>query len=500
MTGAQAVAAPRPSAVDRALRLFTDVRGGESPTLLLLTLNVFLILTGYQILRVLREPLIAMGGGAKAASYSSAGQALLLLGLVPLYGAVANRVPRRTLINIVTAFFAACLVLFFLAARFEVRFLGVAFFVWLGIFSVMFIAQFWSFANDVYTEGEGKRLFPIVAFGASSGAVFGAWISGRLIEPIGVDPLMLVAAAVLIAATVITNVIDVRERRRTERDLPDALTTGTMPAATAQYRALTGEFHAVTAEYRKESGTFEALSRDDVARTESEEPEGAGPPARSGSFRLVFQSRYLLLIALLILLLNLVNTTGEFILRSVATQAAVEAVASGTAGGLTERQVIGRFYSSFLTGVNLLSLTIQLFMVSRILKYFGVRAALLILPLIALTGYGILSIAPVIALAAVRLVKTAENATDYSLQNTLRAVLFLPTTREEKYKAKQAIDAFFVRAGDVLSAGLVFLGTGVLALETRQFAWVNLGLAVVWLVLAVLIGRRYARLAVATAT
>jgi AAA family ATP:ADP antiporter len=98
----------------------------------------------------------------------------------------------------------------------------------------------------------------------------------------------------------------------------------------------------------------------------------------------------------------------------------------------------------------------------------------------------------------VRWVKTAENATDYSLQNTVRQVLFLPTTREQKYKAKQAIDTFFVRAGDVLSAVLVFAGTTLFALSTRQFALVNIVLVCAWLVLAVLIGREYRRLVART--
>jgi AAA family ATP:ADP antiporter len=87
--------------------------------------------------------------------------------------------------------------------------------------------------------------------------------------------------------------------------------------------------------------------------------------------------------------------------------------------------------------------------------------------------------------------KTAENATDYSLQNTVRNILFLPTTREQKYKAKQAIDTFFVRLGDLLSAGVVFVGTTVLAMTTAHFALVNVALVFVWLVIAVRIGLEY---------
>jgi AAA family ATP:ADP antiporter len=142
--------------------------------------------------------------------------------------------------------------------------------------------------------------------------------------------------------------------------------------------------------------------------------------------------------------------------------------------------------------VNILGLTAQLLLVSRILKYLGTRTALLFLPVIAAGGYLIIAFYPV--LSAVRWAKTGENATDYSLNNTVRNVLFLPTTREQKYKAKQAIDTFFVRIGDLLSAGLVFLGTAFLSFETRDFALVNLGLVVVWLVLAAAIGREHRRL------
>jgi len=143
--------------------------------------------------------------------------------------------------------------------------------------------------------------------------------------------------------------------------------------------------------------------------------------------------------------------------------------------------------------VNVLGLVIQLFLVSRIIKYVGIHRAILFLPVIALGSYALLAFAPV--LTVIRWAKTAENSTDYSLQNTVRQALFLPTSREEKYKAKQAIDTFFVRAGDVLSALLVFAGTTWLSFGTGQFALVNLGLAAVWLLLAFRIGRMYRRAA-----
>jgi AAA family ATP:ADP antiporter len=196
-----------------------------------------------------------------------------------------------------------------------------------------------------------------------------------------------------------------------------------------------------------------------------------------------------LLIAILMLLLNWVNTTGEYILGSVVEDSADAAVASGAAGGLTVADYIGKFYSDFFAVVNLAGLLIQLFLVSRIVKLIGVSGALLVLPIIALGAYTLLAFYPV--LAVVRWAKTAENSTDYSLNNTVRNMLFLPTTREQKYKAKQAIDSFFWRTGDVLSALLVFVGTTFLAWQASNFAVFNIGLVVIWLAVAVAIGRRY---------
>ncbi len=451
--------------IDRFLKLFTDIRGGESTTALLLMLNVFLLLTAYYLIKVVREPLILAGGGAELKSYAAAGQALLLLGAVPLYGMLANRFPRKQLINLVTFFFAGCLVVFYVLARIDAP-IGVPFFLWAGIFNLMVIAQFWAFANDVYTTDEGKRLFPIVGFGASSGAVLGSWIAGRLIGPIGLHQLLLVAAGVLIVSVVVTNYLDAREHRRTEGHIERQYTTAELPAATGEFRLETGEFKIPT---------------------EDDQEVSTG-----GAFQLVFRNRYLLLIALLMMFLNWVNTTGEYILGKTIADAAATAVAAGTTGGLSEGDFIGKFYSNFFSVVNLVGMLLQLFVVSRVIKYAGVRIAVMVLPIIAFGGYAILAFFPI--LSAVRWAKTAENATDYSLQNTVRNVLFLPTTREEKYKAKQAIDSFFHRSGDVLSALLVFVGTTYLAMGAKHFAVVNLVLVGVWLTIAFLIGREYVRL------
>jgi len=448
----------RKGLLDRALGVFTDVRGGEGVTALLLMLNIFLLLAAYSMLKTIREPLIlTVPGGAEVKSYAAAAIAGLFLVLVPLYSALASRVSRVKLINTVTLFFAACLIAFFALSRTGVP-IGVAFFIWVGIFNLMVIAQLWAFANDVYTVDQGKRLFAIVGFGASLGAIAGSFSTGQLVKLYGPYPFMLGAGGLLILCMVLTNVINAREKR-------------------AQAKQALGA----------EGGPHEA-GAPDSPRVSADEPVRG----RSG-FALVLRDPYLLLIGLLMLLYNFVNTNGEYILGKLVLGAYTTAHGAAAVAGLDAKKVIGEFYGNFQTMVNVLSAVIQAVVVSRVIKYFGVRIALLILPAVALIGYTSMAFVPL--LSFIRGAKLAENSLDYSLQNTTRNALYLPTSREAKYKAKQANDTFFVRFGDVLSAGLVFAGTTWLGFAPRQFALVNVVLIVVWLVLAVAIGRLFKRLA-----
>ena len=421
------------------LSTFTDVHAGEGMTAVLLALNVFLILMAYYILKPVREALILGEGSAELKAYMSAGQVVLLAFVVPYYGRLVAQFQRMKLINVVTAFFIVCVALFYVLAQFHVP-LAIVFFLWIGIFNLMIVAQFWSFANDVYSKEEGERLFVIVGFGASVGAVVGAQFADHLIEPLGVYQVMLVGGLILVLQLLVTNSVDRREAGRKDKRTVTAAATGA-----------------------KTTGT--------------------------NAFALVFRTRYLLLMAIMLMLLNWVNTTGEYILGSIVKDTAVQTIASGRANGLTEAQIIGDFYSKYFTYVNILGLLLQLFVVSRIVKHWGVPWAVMVLPALSFGAYNILAFYP--ALYAVLAGKVAENATDYSLNNTVRNMLFLPCTYEEKFSAKQAIDSFFVRMGDVLSAGLVFVGTTIFTLGPRGFAAVNAVIVLTWLVLAWLVGRDY---------
>jgi ATP:ADP antiporter, AAA family len=431
---------PPGSRLDRLLRPFADVKAGEGTTALLLSLNIFLILMAYYVLKPVREALILSEGSAELKTYMSAAQVAVLAVIVPLYGKLVDRMDRRRLINVVTGFFVACLVAFYVLGQVRVP-LGIVFFLWIGIFNLMIVAQFWSFANDIYSKDQGERLFAIVGFGASLGAVFGSRFVDRFIERLGIYNLLLVGAALLVLEVLITNYVDRREADR-------------------------------------------ATARQQTARAAATAVAGHGKP---NAFAMVFKTRYLLLMAFMLMFLNTVNTTGEYILGSIVRDAAVSSV--GTADPHQVEAAIGGFYATYFTYVNVLGLLLQLFVVSRVVKYLGVPIGVMILPIISLTAYGIITFYPL--LRAVLAAKVAENSTDYSLNNTIRNMLFLPCTREQKYSAKQAIDSFFVRMGDVLSAVLVFVGTSFFNLHPRGFALVNATMVIVWLALAWRIGRQY---------
>jgi AAA family ATP:ADP antiporter len=135
---------------------------------------------------------------------------------------------------------------------------------------------------------------------------------------------------------------------------------------------------------------------------------------------------------------------------------------------------------------------IQLFLVSLIFNWVGVRGALLFLPFIVLGAYSFITMGA--SLILVKWAKVLENSTDYSLMNTTRHSLFLITTREEKYKAEATIDTFFVRTGDVLSASIVLLGTSYFNFTVEKFAKANVIVAIIWIILCLLIIQKHKKI------
>jgi AAA family ATP:ADP antiporter len=481
-----------PNIFYKFLRLFTDIRPGEAAKALLLALNLFLLLLAYYLIKPVREALLLVDKDApRIKSYLSGAQAFLFVFVILAFSLLASKVPRHKLISWVTLFFISNLAIFYLLhlGGIGAGAMGIIFFIWIGIFNLLVVAQFWGFANDLYTYEMGKRIFPLIAFGATLGAVVGSFIAKRIIGPQGEFNMMLLSGAVLGVCILMAVFIHHREVR-----------------------------------------SAHAEARPDAHLQEKPLKPGDG-------FSLVVKTRYLLYIALAILVYNFINTNGEYIISDVATRSAEKAwnVPLSPPGelnlkwfrekdlnrdGLLSGQEIpdkkvldkldankdevitlqeankkyvggynGKFFSEYQFLTNILALLIQLFLVSRIFRRVGVAGALFVLPLIALGGYGFISLGATLVL--VKWVKSLENGTDYSLMNTVKAALFLVTPREEKYKAKAAIDTFFVRGGDALAALAVFVGTTFLAMKIEKFAILNIVFVLIWLFLAYLIMRQY---------
>ncbi len=421
---------------DRFLGNFTRLRPGEGRSVVVFFAYALLMLLSYYILKTIREPLLLSTASAEIKSYAVAVTAVLLFVIIPIYGLVFRLSSKRQLTRYITLFFIVNLAVFYLLGRAGAD-IGFAYYVWVGIFGVMITAQFWAFAADSFNLKAGQRLFPLIMVGATLGGLAAPALSGALFPHIGPWPLLL-AAMFLLALT-----------------LPCVgLGRAAIPPGSRGHRPRQGE--------QPHGGLF-------------------------GGFSLVLTDRYLFLLAMLILLLNWVNTTGEYILAELVVRHA-DAVVAAQAGAV-KADIIAAFYGNFFFAVNTLALLAQVFLVARIIRWIGIKGAVLVLPVVALFGYGLVVFIPIFSI--IRIVKIMENATDYSLMNTTRHALYLPVSRAKKYEGKTTIDAFFWRFGDLLQAGAIYAGLHWFKFDIEHFAMVNMGLALVWLWVAWRISRYY---------
>jgi len=374
----------------------------------------------------------------------------------------------------VTLFFATHLGAFYGLSTFEGLRpkIAVAFYVWVGVFNMMVIAQFWAFANDIYREEAGKRLFPLIGIGASSGAAIGSLIGTVLIPVLGVYQMLLVAAGFLGLCAFIFQMVHAREAKQSQ----DASASDEKPGTGSQPAAKTrGD----------DPDTHKAID-DEKTKLESDQDaatDGIGSKEQLGPYQMVFRYRYLTLIAAFSLLFTLLNTNGEFLLSTLVKDRAAELVQAGELAKEGVKDWIGAWYGEFFLYVNILGAVLQAFVVSRLVKFGGLKLTFLIYPVLALLDATMLVLFPLLILA--RVGKTLENASDYSINNTARNMLWLPTTRQMKYTAKQAIDSFFIRLGDVVSALFVFVLADQLGFGVRVFAGANTVLSVLTIVVAI---------------
>ncbi len=431
---------------ERLLSLVTRVAPGEGRTAFLFFMHAFLLLASYQVVKALREAFMLVKFSAEMRAYAVAAMALVLMLVVPLYGRLRHHMDGAHLLRAVTVFFVATLPFFAVLFHYDIP-IAFAFFIWVGIYGVMVVSQMWAFAADSFNVKSGQRLFIVIMLGANIGALAGAKLTQLAASSLSPMGLMILATGML-GATLLLATPELAAIPQGSRSIADV--TPTRPV-----------------------------------------------PKLLGGIGLVLRDRYLLHMALFVILLNWINTTGEFILADYVKADAAERVAA-SGGELDLGTVITSFYGDFFFWVTFISLVIQLFLVSRIYHVVGVRGALLVQPVIVALGYGLLVFGPMLGgfipfFYLVRRIKFAENGVDYSLMNTTRQALYLPVDRDSKYDGKIAIDTFYWRFGDLIQAVGVYIGLNLLFWKAHDFALVNLVLAIGWIGLAMVMGRDYSR-------
>ncbi|WP_416140385.1 NTP/NDP exchange transporter [Halomonas sp. HK25] len=420
-------------------RLF-NVRPEERLPVLLAVLFFFCVLTALMVLRPAREAL-GLRGGIEAVRWLFMGTALVTLLVNPLFGLLVSRLPRMRFIAATYLFFAASLGAFYLLMTLAPGAVGVAsgqvFYVWFSVFNLFVTMLFWALMADRFSLAQGKRFFGLIAVGGTCGAIFGPWLAGRLAEPLGTPALLLVAIGFLLLA---------------------------LAAAYGVARCQPHRHHD------PDSAEVQAPAVD--------ERERIGGSAWAG-LRALAQSRYLLGIAAYVVILAIMATFLYFTrLQMVAALG-------------DDLDLRTAWFARIDLITQVATLVMQALVAGHLMKRLGVAFTLALLPMTTLLGF--IGLAVVGSLAALIAFEASFRAVQRALMRPARETLYTVTSREEKYKAKAAIDTFVYRAGDVVGAQ-VEGALGRLGMGLAAVASVAVPLALAWAALALCLGRTQQRI------
>ncbi|MDQ4086854.1 MAG: MFS transporter [Pseudomonadota bacterium] len=388
----------------------------------------FLLFASYFMLRPVRET-FGIAGGVDNLPWLYLGTFLATLVVVPLYGTLAKKMQRRRLVPATYIFSAAVMTGFGLSLMVDPDnvWAARAFYIWLSVFNLFVISVAWSLMADVFNADQGHRLFGQIAAGASFGGLIGPLLSGLLVTPLGHGGLLLLSTGLLLT---------------------------TLIAA----RYLIG--------WREQHGR-------------PEDPENPPEKRIGGSIwagvTLILRSPYLLGISLFVILLTSVST---FLYLEQAR--VVEAT-------FPDRDAQTRVFSAIDFVVQALTIFIQIFVTGRLTRRLGVTVLLTAVPVTMMFGFGLLALAATFPILA--FVMIVRRVGEYALVRPGREMLFTNVDAETKYKAKNAIDTFVYRGGDVIAAwanvGIVAIGTTAVAAIVGTFV------AGAWAAVGWLLGRRH---------
>jgi AAA family ATP:ADP antiporter len=402
----------------------------------------FALLCAYYIVRPMRDEMGILGG-VENLQWLFTGTLIAMSAAVPLFGWVSSRFPRRRFLPYVYSFFILVMLLFYLLMdeRRASPAVARAFFIWASVFNLFVVSVFWSFMADIYNNRQARRLFGFIAAGGTVGALAGPALTTLLVQPLGARNLLLVSALLLSWAIICI---------------------------------------------ARLSAWSEAHPADDRTADDGTTTAAADDPLLGGSIwagiTLVVRSPYLLGICLLMLLFT---TLATFLYLMQAQ------IVRDTFGDSAQRTAV---FAAIDLAVNGLTLMLQLFLTSRLIKWFGLAVVLALVPLLLAAGFALLGLAPV--LLVLLLVQIIRRAGNYAIMRPAREMLYVVLTREEKYKAKNLIDTLVYRSGDALSAW-VYAGMRSLGMSLTGVALVAVPLALLWAWIAFGLGRQQVKLAAA---
>jgi len=412
-----------------SLKRAAGIRDGETRAVLLSCLYFFFVLSAYYILRPLREEM-GLAGGVRNLPWLFLCTLGVMFLATPLFGALVNRYPRRIFLPATYWFFTINLLVFFVMLRSlsdgSDILLGRIFYVWISVFNMFAVSLFWAFMADGFGFDRSKRLFGLIAIGGTLGAVVGARITAELVGMIGRPNLILVSMALLIAAILCV-------------------------------RSLKFAFANLAPEPADNSGDATAGG---AAIGES----GMNGGILNG-IRLTLRSPYLLGISAFLFLYSLSSTFLYFEQANIV------------AGAVADRAARAALFARIDFWVNLITLITQIAFTGRIIRRFGVSAALAALPVLTAVGFLALGLAP--ALTVLIIFQVSRRAANYALVRPARETLFTILPLEEKYKAKSFIDTFVYRGGDALGASAFDLLTKA-GLGLAGIAFTAVPIAVAW--------------------
>lgn len=409
------------SAVQGASLPSGRVHTGEWRAVALSVAYFFCVLTAYYVIRPLRDQLSGAVGSTQLPWFYAA-TFLATLALTPLFSALVSRYPRRVVVPLVYGFFIACLLgfvpLFGSHGPLSPRALGTLFFVWISVFNLFVVSVFWSFMTDIWSEGQARRLFPIIAVGGTVGSLAGPALTRLLVDRIGVAPLLLVSAGLLALALVFVVRLGLWSRVH-----------GTRRHEAAHEAAIGG-------------GMFDGIKQ-------------------------VFANPFMRSMAILLLLGDWIGTVNYGLVVDYSKATFADAVART------------RFAADLDLMTNLLALSTQVLITPWLLSRRGAAAVIgvwsvatvTVLTLAAVVvdahapltglfpGYGALiallpsgMAATIAPLPAVAVALVVSRGLAYGMVNPARESLFTSAARTLRYKGKNAVDTAAWRFGDVAVA------------------------------------------------